>query len=93
MINLTDDERALLDIFGKVWPKPGPKADAIKAATGLTPTAATQLVNRLIDTEAALAYAPLTTKRLLRLRESRRRGRSVANTTLGRTREILRTNP
>jgi hypothetical protein len=76
MDELTDRDRALIDIFGKTWTHSGMKALAIKDATGLTPTAATTIVNALLDTEAALAYAPLTVKRLRRLRARRQQSRT-----------------
>jgi hypothetical protein len=80
MTDLTETERKLLDIFGKAWQHYGLKALAIKDATGLTPTAAGVIVNRVIDSEEALAYAPLTTKRLLRIRSQRERSRQASRT-------------
>lgn len=72
MSELSDVDKALLDIEGKVWPQSGPKETAIREATGLTMVRAMQHLNQLIDTEQALAYAPLTVKRLLRLRDDRK---------------------
>lgn len=75
---LDDRDKKLLDIFALAWPKPGPKATAIREATGLRPTEATQIVNALIDTEAALAYAPIAVRRLQRIRDDGlRRSRST----------------
>lgn len=76
-LTLTDAEKALLDIWSKSWTYSGYKETAIREATGLSMTRATQEINRLIDTEAALAYDPLTVKRLQRLREQRQRSRSA----------------
>lgn len=74
-LELTDTQRALLDIEGKTWRYAGLKESAIRDATGLGQTAAMQVLNKLIDTEAALAYAPHTVKRLQRLRDQRQRSR------------------
>lgn len=78
MATLTGQEKELLRIEAKVWPKSGPKATAIREATGLTPIAAAQIINRIIETEAALVFDPLTTKRLLRRRAQRQRSRRTA---------------
>lgn len=75
---LNDRDKKLLDIFGKTWLRSGPKATEIREATGLRETEATQIVNQLINTEAALAYAPNTVNRLRRIRDDRqRRSRSA----------------
>lgn len=74
MNELTDQEKALLDIFGRPLGS-GPRETAIREATGLSVTAGTQIVNRLLDTEAALAYAPTTVNHLRRLREQRQLSR------------------
>lgn len=77
MPDLTDAERALLDIEGKAWRYAGRKESAIREATGWSQTQAMQVLNRLIDTEAALAYAPHTVKRLQRLRDKHQRTRTT----------------
>jgi hypothetical protein len=73
MPELTDSDRALLAIEAKWWSAWGRKESAIREATGLSTTAAMQQVNKLIDSEAALAHDPLTVKRLRRLRAVRKR--------------------
>jgi len=77
MTDLSDADKALLDIEGKTWVYPGAKETAVRKATGLSMTRAMQELNRLIDTEAALAYAPMTVNRLLRLRQRRQLSRSA----------------
>lgn len=73
MHELTDDERFLLDQWGKSWTFPGRRSAVVFERTGWSQTRQAALVNRLIDTEAALAYAPVTVRRLQRLRAARRR--------------------
>ncbi|KHK99017.1 hypothetical protein LK09_06670 [Microbacterium mangrovi] len=50
----------------------GGKEEAIRARLGLTPPRYYQLLGRVIDTQAALAYDPVLVARLRRLQESRR---------------------
>ncbi len=50
----------------------GGKEEAIRARLGLTPPRYYQLLARVIDTQAALAYDPMLVARLRRLQESRR---------------------
>ncbi|HVM00693.1 MAG TPA: DUF3263 domain-containing protein [Egibacteraceae bacterium] len=76
---LGERERALLD-FERDWAAhAGRKGTAIRAAFGITPARYYQLLNRLLATPAALAYDPLTVKRLRRRHEerSRRRGKGA----------------
>lgn len=70
--SLTDQERAILDLEQRWWSTAGGKEAAI-GEMGLTPTRYYQLLNRLLATEKALAYAALTVGRLRRLQRSRRR--------------------
>ncbi len=77
MTELTDTDRALLGIFGKSWTYSGYKEQAVREATGLSMTRATQIVNRLCDTEAALAEFPTVVNRLRRLRSQRLQSRSA----------------
>jgi hypothetical protein len=52
-----------------------PKARAIRERFGLSVTRYHQLLNRIIDDPEALAYDPMTVRRLRRVREARRRRR------------------
>jgi hypothetical protein len=66
------DERAVAILAAEAahptW-RPGER-DAVAAARwGLTPTRYAQLLNRLIDSQAALAHDPHTVNRLRRTRE------------------------
>lgn len=66
--SLTDIDAAMLELEQQWWPTPGRKEDAIRDLLGMTPTRYYQRLNRLIDTEAALAKDPVTVNRLHRLR-------------------------
>ncbi len=73
---LTDVERQMLDLERKDWStSPGAKELAIRDQVGLSAIRYYQLLNQLLETEAALAYDPLTVNRLLRLRDRRHRAR------------------
>ena len=67
-MTLTDTDRRLLDFADQHWRARGNHADAIRAEFGITVTRFWQRVNNLLDREDALAYAPLTVNRLIRLR-------------------------
>lgn len=64
--SLTDLERAILDLEQQHWATAAGKEDAIRAM-GMSPTRYYQLLNQLLATEQALAYAPVTVNRLRRV--------------------------
>lgn len=72
---LDDRSRAILDFEGEWGIHPGHKEDAIRQKFEISPARYYQLLGRLIDSHAALAYDPLLVKRLQRLRDERRRAR------------------
>lgn len=75
---LTALEREVLALEDRRWRYPGAKDQAIREHLGLTPTAYYQILNGLLDREAALAFRPLLVQRLRRTRGTRRRaGRPV----------------
>ncbi len=80
------DERseAMLDFERSWWQGAGPKQRAIRARFGLSPARYYQLLNRVIDSPAALRYDPMLVKRLRRLRAARRRQRFVSHLGLSR---------
>lgn len=69
---LSDREKQVLDFEGSWWLYPGPKDRAIREQLTMSATRYYQVLRRLIDTPAAMLHAPLTVKRLRRLREARR---------------------
>ncbi|GAA3799156.1 DUF3263 domain-containing protein [Micrococcus sp. HG099] len=72
---LTPQERAVLDLEAATWRHGGAKDHAVRERLGLSPTAYYQVLNGLLDREAALAYRPLLVARLLRKRGTRSRAR------------------
>ena len=73
---LGDRERGVLVFERQWWRHAGAKEEAIRREFGIGPTAYYQLLSRLIDDPAAIAYDPMLVKRLQRQRASRRRQRS-----------------
>lgn len=76
-MQLTDDERAVLDFETQQWTYPGAKEQAIRETFDWSATRYFQVLNALLDRPEALAYAPLLVRRLQRLRDSRARQRSA----------------
>jgi Protein of unknown function (DUF3263) len=68
-------DRDVLDFERESWQLTVPKERAIRERFGFSATRYHQLLNRIIDTEAALAYDPMLVRRLRRLRQARRRRR------------------
>ncbi|MGE2714227.1 DUF3263 domain-containing protein [Mycolicibacterium litorale] len=66
--SLTDTEIAMLDLEEQWYTTAGRKEDAIDEQLGLKPVRYYQLLNRLVERQAALAYTPITVNRLRRLR-------------------------
>lgn len=69
--------REVLRFEASWWTLGVPKARAIRQLLGLTPARYHQLLDRAIDRPEALAEDPALVLRLRRLREERRRARSV----------------
>ncbi|MFB9732887.1 MULTISPECIES: DUF3263 domain-containing protein [Ornithinimicrobium] len=75
--DLSDRDRRILDFEHRWWKHAGSKEEAVKELFDLSPTRYYQLLNQLIDSEAALAHDPLLIKRLRRQRATRQRSRSA----------------
>jgi hypothetical protein len=67
--------RQILDFERDWWRAAVPKEVAVRRRFGLSSARYHQLLNRLIDRPEALEYDPMLVRRLLRLREGRRRRR------------------
>ncbi|GAA2953017.1 hypothetical protein GCM10010525_15790 [Glutamicibacter bergerei] len=69
------DERSqqILNMEKLWWKYAGAKEQAITKQFSISPTNYYQLLNQLIDTDAAMAYDPMLVKRLRRLRSTKRR--------------------
>ncbi len=61
--DLTDTERTILAIESKWWKYAGAKEQAIRDQLYMSSTRYYQLLNAMIDTEAALAHDPITVRR------------------------------
>ena len=72
---LGERERGVLAFERQWWRHAGAKEEAIRREFGVGPTAYYQLLSRLIDDPAAIAYDPMLVKRLQRQRAARRRQR------------------
>lgn len=75
---LTTRDAEILEFERTWWRSPGAKEQIIRERFDMSPTRYYQVLNALIDSQAALAADPLLVKRLRRLREERRRNRSAA---------------
>ena len=75
--SLTDLDRAVLEFERTWWLGPGIKDDLIGSRLGLDPAGYAELLGSLVDHPDALAADPLVVKRLRRMRDRRRRSRSV----------------
>ena len=73
---LGERERSVLALERQWWRHAGAKEEAIRREFAVGPPAYYQLLSRLIDDPAAIAYDPMLVKRLQRQRASRRRQRS-----------------
>ncbi|PYG99835.1 DUF3263 domain-containing protein [Arthrobacter stackebrandtii] len=74
---LSGRDRQMLDLERQWWKYAGAKEQAIRDMFDLSATHYYQVLNALIDTEAALSYDPMLVKRLRRLRTSRQQARSA----------------
>lgn len=75
--DLTDRDREMLELERLWWKYAGAKEQAIRDKFDMTATRYYQILNALIDSEAALAHDPLLVKRLRRLRSQRQRQRQA----------------
>lgn len=75
---LSERDRLLLAFEARWIGHTGAKEEAIRVDLQLTPARYYQLLGRLIESQAALAHDPLLVGRLRRIRDERRRERSVA---------------
>ncbi|HET8657767.1 MAG TPA: DUF3263 domain-containing protein [Micromonosporaceae bacterium] len=73
--SLTEREERILAFERRWWRRAGSKEQAIRDELGLSATRYYQLLNRLLDNPAALAFDPILVKRLRRIRAARARVR------------------
>lgn len=75
--DLTEHERAVLDVERRAWRYPGTKDLHIREALGISPVEHARRLNELLDTERALAFDPVLVNRLRRRRDQARGRRSA----------------
>ena len=76
-VGLSAPDQEILDFENRHWTYAGSKEQGIKDLFDLSSTRYYQLLNQLIDNEAALAYKPLLIKRLRSDLSRRQRARSM----------------
>jgi hypothetical protein len=69
--HLSEKDQRVLDFEGSWWLYPQPKDRAIPEYLGMSATRYYQALRRLMDDDAAMAYAPMTVSRLRRVRRDR----------------------
>jgi hypothetical protein len=74
-VGLTDEERAILDFERTWWTLDEPKHGLIEERFSFSTEHYYRTLNGLLERDEALAHDPLVVRRLLRLRERRRRER------------------
>ena len=83
-VDLSEQERAILDVERLWWKYSGAEEQVIRDTCDMSPTQYYQVLNALLDSEAALAHDPLLVKRLRRIRSQRQRERSARRVTTQR---------
>lgn len=68
---VSERDRSILDFEGSWWLYPSPKDRAVREYLGMSATRYYQALRRLMDDEEALAYAPLTVRRMRHIRRRR----------------------
>ncbi|ROR73261.1 DUF3263 domain-containing protein [Bogoriella caseilytica] len=74
---LSDLEQRVLAFERQWWKYAGAKESAIREQFGMNATRYYQVLNRLLDSEQALAADPMLVKRLRRMRSARQRERTA----------------
>ncbi len=74
-MELSSEERALLDFERAWWQLPGRKNDLIRERFGISASTYYRALHALTQRPEAASYDPLTVRRVVRRREEARRGR------------------
>jgi hypothetical protein len=74
---LSEREERILAFEREWWRHGGAKEGVIRTQFGLGVTEYFQVLNALLESEAALAHDPMLVKRLRRMRDVRQRGREA----------------
>ncbi|GAB3190794.1 DUF3263 domain-containing protein [Nesterenkonia suensis] len=73
---LTEQEKQILALERQWWKYAGAKDQAISDQLQISAVTYYQLLNQLLDSDAALMHDPMLVKRLRRQREARQRARA-----------------
>jgi len=76
VVALSERDAEILSFERQWWKYAGAKEEAVRDLFSMTSTQYYQVLNALIDSEAALAHDAMLVKRLRRMRAARTRGRS-----------------
>ncbi len=74
---LSERDQEILGFERQWWKYAGAKEQAIRELFDMSATRYYQVLNALIDDQAALAFDPMLVKRLRRMRASRQRARTA----------------
>lgn len=74
---VSERDAAILAFERVWWRYGGAKESSIRAEFAMSPTEYYQVLNSLLDDDAALAHDPMLVKRLRRMRAARQRGRGA----------------
>jgi hypothetical protein len=74
---VSERDQSILDFEGSWWLYPSPKDRAVREYLGMSATRYYQALRRMMDDADALAYAPLTVRRMRRIRQRRLEGVSA----------------
>ena len=75
-MELTPRDRAILDFEATWWSEPTPKEQVILERFELSAARYYEVLNEILESDAASEYAPLVVRRLRRLRDRRQRARA-----------------
>ncbi|GAA3759138.1 DUF3263 domain-containing protein [Salinactinospora qingdaonensis] len=75
--HLSERDQRILAFERQWWKLEGSKEQAIRDHFGFSPTRYYQLLNGLVERPEALAFDPMTVKRIRRMRADRRRRRTA----------------
>ena len=76
-VELGERDRAIIEFERQWWKYAGAKEQAIRDLFDMSATRYYQVLNTLIDNQAALAHDPMLIKRLRRMRAMRQKARSA----------------
>ena len=76
-VELGERDRAIIEFERQWWKYAGAKEQAIRDLFDMSATRYYQVLNALIDNQAALAHDPMLIKRLRRMRAMRQKARSA----------------